>query len=115
VIGTSSTAAKLDFMRTLGADTVVDYATTPCESVVQDADLVLHAGAATLSSSLAALRPGGTLISNASLGPKEQEQVQARGIRVMTSRGAASVPLETLTRLVDEGHLKVPVKDVSPQ
>jgi NADPH:quinone reductase-like Zn-dependent oxidoreductase len=114
VIGTSSTAAKLDFMRTLGADTVVDYATTPVESVVQDADLVLHAGAATLSSSLAALRPGGTLISNASLGPKEQEQVQARGIRVMTSRGATTVSLETLTRLADEGYLKVPVGKTFP-
>jgi NADPH:quinone reductase-like Zn-dependent oxidoreductase len=28
----------------------------------------------------------------------------------MISRGAASVPLETLTRLVDEGHFKIPVK-----
>jgi NADPH:quinone reductase-like Zn-dependent oxidoreductase len=109
VIGTTSTAANLDFVRSLGADTVVDYATMPVESVVQDVDLVLHGGAATLSSSLAALRRGGTLISNASLGPEEQEQVQTRGVRATTSRGTASVPLEVLTQLVDEGHLKVPV------
>jgi NADPH:quinone reductase-like Zn-dependent oxidoreductase len=109
VIGTASTAADLDFVRALGADMIVDDTTTPVESVVQDVDLVLHGGgAATLSSSLAALRRGGTLISNAGLPP--QEQVPARGIRAMTSRGAASVPLETLTRLVDEGHLKVHVK-----
>jgi NADPH:quinone reductase-like Zn-dependent oxidoreductase len=110
VIGTASTAADLDFVRSLGADMVVDYATTPVESVVQDADLVLHGGVATLSSSLAALRHGGTLISNAGLGPKEQEQVQARGVRAMTSRGTASVPLETLTQMVDEGHFQIPVK-----
>jgi len=109
VIATASTAADLDFVRALGADTVVDDTTTPVESVVQDVDLVLHGGgAATLSSSLAALRRGGTLISNTGL--PSPEQVQACGVRAMMSRGAASVPLETLTRLVDEGHLKVPVK-----
>lgn len=108
VIGTAE-AAYRDVVRTLGADTVVDPATTPVESVVQDADLVLHGGAATLSSSLAALRNGGTLISNARLGPKEEEQVQARGIRALTSRGATTVSLETLTRLAEEGYLKVPV------
>ncbi|HEX6477981.1 MAG TPA: NADP-dependent oxidoreductase [Ktedonobacteraceae bacterium] len=110
VIGTASTAANLDFVRALGADAVVDATTTPVERVVQDVDLVLQGGgAATLSSSLAALRRGGTLISNASLGPKEQEQVQARGVRVMTSRGATPVSLETLSRLADEGYLKVPI------
>ncbi len=114
VIATASTAANLDFVRALGADTVVDFATTPVEAVVQDVDLVLHGGAAPLSSSLAALRRGGTLISNASLGPKEQEQVQARGVRAMTSRGATTVSLETLTRLADEGYLKVPVGKAFP-
>lgn len=110
VIGTASTAANLDFVRALGADAVVDATTTPVKGVVQDVDLVLQGGgAATLSSSLAALRRGGTLISNASLGPKEQEQVQARGVRVMTSRGATPVSLETLSRLADEGYLRVPI------
>jgi NADPH:quinone reductase-like Zn-dependent oxidoreductase len=105
VIGTAS-PANLDFVRSLGADTVVDYTTTPVEGVVHDVDLVLDGvGAATLSSSLAALRRGGTLISIA--GPPSPEQAQARGVRAMMSRGPASVPLETLTRLVDEGHLKV--------
>lgn len=110
----ASTAANLAFVRALGADTVVDYATTPVEHVVRDADLVVHGGAATLSSSLAALRRGGTLISGARLGPKEQEQVQARGVRAMTSRGETNVSLETLTRLADEGYLKVPVGKVFP-
>ena len=114
VIGTASTAANLDFVRALGADMVVDYSTTPVERVVQDADVVLHGGAAALSSSLAALRRGGTLISNASLGPKEQEQVQARGVRAMTSRGGTNVSLETLTRLADEGYLKVPIGKTFP-
>ena len=112
VIGTASTA-NLEFVRSLGADTVVDYTTTPVESVVQDVDLVLDGvGAATLSSSLAALRHGGTLISIAGL--PSAEQAQARGVHAMMSRGQASVPLETLTRLVDEGHLKVPAGKTFP-
>jgi len=105
VIGTASTA-NLDFVRSLGADMVVDYTTTPVESVVQEVDLVLDGvGGETLSSSLAVLRRGGTLISIAGLPP--QEQAQARGVRAMMSRGPASAPLETLVRLIDEGHLKV--------
>jgi NADPH:quinone reductase-like Zn-dependent oxidoreductase len=112
VIGTASTA-NLDFVRSLGADTVVDYTTTPVESVVHDVDLVLDGvGAATLSSSLATLRRGGTLISIA--GPPSPEQAQARGVRAMMSRGPASVPLETLTQLIDEGHLKVPAGKIFP-
>ncbi len=112
VIGTASTA-NLDFVRSLGADTVVDYTTTPVESVVHDVDLVLDGvGAATLSSSLAALRRGGTLISIA--GPPSPEQAQARGVRAMMSRGPASVPLEALTQLIDEGHLKVPAGKTFP-
>ncbi len=105
VIGTASTA-NLEFVRGLGADTVVDYTTAPVESVVQDVDLVLDGvGAETLSSSLVVLKPGGTLISIAGLPP--QEEAQARGVRAMMSRGAASAPLQTFTRLIDEGHLKV--------
>src|SRR5258708_3153857 len=74
VIGTAATA-NLDFVRSLGADTVVDYTTTPIESVVRDVDLVLDGvGGETLLSSLAALRPGGTLISIA--GPPPQEEAQ---------------------------------------
>jgi NADPH:quinone reductase-like Zn-dependent oxidoreductase len=114
VIGTAQAAATVEFVRALGADLVVDYTTTPVERVVQDADVVLHGGAASLSSSLAALRRGGTLISNASLGPKEMEQVLSRGVRAMTSRGATTVSLETLTRLADEGYLKVPVGKTFP-
>src|SRR5690348_15658987 len=105
VIGTASTA-NLEFVRSLGADLVVDYATTPVESVVHDVDLVLDGvGAQTLSSSLAVLKPGGTLISIA--GPPPQEQAQARGVRALMSRGAASVPLQTFAQMIEEGQLSV--------
>jgi NADPH:quinone reductase-like Zn-dependent oxidoreductase len=106
VIGTASTA-NLDFVRGLGADTVVDYTTTPVESVVHEVDLVLDGvGGETLISSLAALRRGGTLISIAGLPP--QEEAQARGVRAAFIRNLYSRELlQTVTRFIDEGRIKV--------
>ena len=106
VICTASTA-NLDFVRSLGADTVVDYTTTPVESVVQDVDLVLDGvGAETLSRSIAVLKPGGTLISIA--GPPPQEQARAHGVRAAFIRNQYSRELlQTVTQLIDEDHLKV--------
>lgn len=104
---TSSALEKhREFVLSLGAEQFVDITTTPAERM----DLVLHGGAsATVSSALAALRDGGTLISNAALRPEERAQVQEREIRAVTSQGVATVPLETLTGLVEEGYLKAPV------
>ncbi len=106
VIGTASTA-NLDFVRSLGADTVVDYTTTPVESVVQDVDLVLDGvGGETLLSSLATLRRGGTLISIA--GPPPQEQAKEHGVHATIIRAQPSRELlQTFTRLIDEGRIKV--------
>lgn len=104
VIGTAS-PTNLDFVRGLGADLVVDYTTTPLERMVHDVDLVLDGvGAETMLHSLAVLRHGGTLISIA--GPPPQAEAQARGVHALMSRGSASVPFQSLSRLVEEGHLK---------
>jgi NADPH:quinone reductase-like Zn-dependent oxidoreductase len=56
---------------------------------------------------MAVLRPGGALISINAV--PSQEAAQARGVRALMSRGAASVPLQTLTQLIEEGHLRVTV------
>ncbi len=43
VIGTAS-AANLEFVRSLGAETVIDYNNTPFEELAGEVDLVLHEG-----------------------------------------------------------------------
>lgn len=104
VIG-AAPAMYHEFVRSLGADLVVDSTTIPVEQM----DLVVHGGGATVSSALAALRDGGTLISNAALRPEELEQAQARGILTVTSRGTTTVPLDQLVQLAEEGFLTAPV------
>lgn len=104
VIGTAP-ATHRDFVHSLGAEIVVDATTAFPEPM----DLVLHGVGATVSSALAALRDGGTLISNAKLSSEEQVQVQARGIRVVTSGGTTAVTLDQLVQLAEEGFLAAPV------
>ena len=100
-----ASATYREFVRSLGAEMVMD--TT--EMLTERMDLVLQGAGSSVSSALAALRDGGTLIASGKLSPEEQEQVQARGIRIVTSGGTTSVTLETLTQLAEEGFLKVPV------
>lgn len=66
VIGTSSTQ-NVDFLRSLGADEVIDYTTTRFEDVVHEVDVVLDLvgdmGDGTQQRSWKVLKPGGILLS----------------------------------------------------
>jgi len=63
VIGTAS-MNNLDFVRTLGAETVVDYNTTPFETVARDVDVVVDTvGGETQERSWSLIKPGGILIA----------------------------------------------------
>jgi len=116
VIGTAS-AANVEFVRSLGAEIVVDYTSTPFEQVVQDVDLVLDTrGGETLQRSMDVVKHGGTLVSL--LEQPSQEKAQKRGIRAM--RITASLPfpssglLQTIAQLIDEGHVKVVLAGTFP-
>jgi len=63
VLATVSTH-NVDFVRELGADQVIDYATTHFEDVAQDVDVVFDlVGGETLTRSWRVLRDGGVLVS----------------------------------------------------
>jgi NADPH:quinone reductase-like Zn-dependent oxidoreductase len=62
VIGTSS-GSNREFVLSLGADEHIDYKTTRIEEAVEDVDLVLDSiGDATIDSSVAVTKKGGTVI-----------------------------------------------------
>src|SRR2546427_7477857 len=63
-VATTTSAANLDLVKSLGANTAIDYKTTDFEKVLSDYDVVLNSlGTETLNKSLQVLKPGGKLIS----------------------------------------------------
>jgi NADPH:quinone reductase-like Zn-dependent oxidoreductase len=107
-------SADLDYVRDLGAETVVDYKTERFEESLTGVDVVLDTvGGDTQQQSLRVLRPGGILVSVVSPVP---EATQTRyGVRaayfyvdVMTAR------LNTITELFDSAKLVTDVGTVLP-
>jgi len=63
-VATTTSAANVDWVTSLGADLVLDYKTQDIEAALQDYDLVLHSqGSNALEKSLQILRRGGHLVS----------------------------------------------------
>ncbi|MFJ5711499.1 NADP-dependent oxidoreductase [Streptomyces sp. NPDC093105] len=116
VIGTAS-AAKHDFVRSLGADEVVDYRTTDFREVVGDVDMVLDPlSGDTRSRSLDVLRPGGLLVSLLpGTDPDEAAKAAARGVRVETLLVEADhAGMNAVADLVASGALRAHVEAVFP-
>lgn len=106
VIGTTS-SANVDFVKSLGAETVIDYTKTSVEDAVHDVDLVFDTvGGKTLDSSIQALKHSGTLVTIA--GQPAEEKVRERNIHVASFRATVTHELlQTFAQLIDEGQVKV--------
>jgi NADPH:quinone reductase-like Zn-dependent oxidoreductase len=84
VIATAS-SANADFVRSLGAETVIDYRTTKFEDVVHDVDAVIDTvGGDLIARSLRVIKQGGVFVTVA--GMVDPEEGLARGIRATSSR-----------------------------
>ncbi len=105
VIATAS-AANVEYVRSLGADEVIDYTSVNVEDAVHDVDVVLDTvGGDVTAHSWSVLKPGGILVVIA--GMADVETATARGVR---TSGAShpdliSPVLEELGRLVVSGDL----------
>ncbi len=113
VIATTS-GANVDLVRSLGAETVIDYTTTSLTSVVHDVDLVFNAvGGSTLEESVQVLKRGGTLVTIA--GQPAAENVQERDVHVPSVHANVDTErLQTFAHLLDEGQIKVAIEKVFP-
>ncbi|MFD5148689.1 NADP-dependent oxidoreductase [Streptomyces sp. NPDC058401] len=112
VIGTAS-APKHEFVRSLGADEVIDYRTTAFEDAVADVDVVIDAiGGDYGPRSLKVLRPGGHLIT---LTSPDQVPADAEGFRTgWTLVEPDYAGLRAVAALVEEGKLRPAVDTVLP-
>lgn len=126
-VATTASAANADWLKSLGADLVIDYKTQDFEASLRDYDLVLHSqGAKELEKSLNILRPGGRLVSitgpatSAAVGAawylrpvlwalargtykKARQRKVSYDFLFMRPDGAA---LEKLAALIDAGHIR---------
>lgn len=112
VIGTAS-AANADFVRSLGAETVIDYNTTPFETIVHDLDAVIDTVGGDLAvRSFKVIRPDGIYVTVA--GRLPEGAGKAEGIR---ATGAGRAPAETLhqiSKLIETKHIRPSVGRVFP-
>ncbi len=102
VIATAS-ADNLDFVRSLGADQVIDHQAERFEDRVHGVDLVFDlVGGETQARSFAVLRQGGALVSTVQEPPQDQAQAHGvRAVRYMAKSDAAQ--LREIDALIDAG------------
>ncbi|MEV4439599.1 NADP-dependent oxidoreductase [Streptomyces sp. NPDC049577] len=114
VIGLAS-AAKHDFVRSLGADEVIDYRTTDYTEVLAGLDVVFDSSSDGVRS-LSVLRPGGTLVSIMEHWNRElAARVEAAGRHfagISVEPDYAS--LEAIAALVDAGRIRPHVTATFP-
>ena len=114
VIGTA-TGDDVEYVRGIGADTVIDYKTEKFEDIAKNVDAVLDTlSGDTRARSWAALKDGGVLVSTLP-GAEPPPDAAARGVQgksFMAHPGAAN--LAEIARLVDAGQVKTRVGATFP-
>ena len=114
VIATAS-ARNRDFLRELGASTVIDYTTTRFEEVVHDVDLVFDlVGGDTLVRSWQVVKPGGVLVSVVSPRPSFAE-AKAHGVKpvwfIVEPNREQLIQIGTL---IDAGQIRPIIETILP-
>ncbi|MBO0777278.1 MAG: NADP-dependent oxidoreductase [Ktedonobacteraceae bacterium] len=113
VIATAS-ARHHAFLRTLGADEIIEYTTTRFEEVVRNVDIVLDTiGGETVARSWQVVKKGGLLLSVFS--PPSQEQAAAFGVRALFFIVKPNrEQLIHIGNLIDAGQLRPIIERVFP-
>jgi NADPH:quinone reductase-like Zn-dependent oxidoreductase len=113
VLATAS-AANADYLRSLGADQVIDYKATRFESAAKDVEVVLDlAGGETQRRSFGVLKAGGCLIS--AVQPPSQEEAARHKVHAQMMRMQASTRgLGQLAELLEAGTIRTVVTKAYP-
>ena len=113
VIGTAS-EKNAEFLKSIGADEVIDYKNQRFEDLVSNVDVVLDTvGGDTFERSWGVLKPGGFLVTTvASIPEGEPEKRGVRAKRVMTQSDGKE--LAQIAAIIDEQKIKPIVTTVLP-
>jgi NADPH:quinone reductase-like Zn-dependent oxidoreductase len=112
VTGTAS-AGNLDFVRSLGAENVIDYHATRFEDVLKDMDAVIDTVGGDLPErSFRVIRPGGIFVTVA--GRLAEEAGKAQNIRAVNAGRAPTDRLKQISELVEAKQLKPVVGPLFP-
>ncbi|MBT2416811.1 NADP-dependent oxidoreductase [Streptomyces sp. ISL-22] len=116
VIGTAS-AGKHAFLRSLGADELIDYRETDFADAVKDMDVVLDTlGGETSVRSLRVLRPGGIVVSILPVGSdefhEEAERLGVRAVRMLVDADRAD--MQSIVDLIEKGELRAEIAGTFP-
>lgn len=111
MIGTASTR-NLEYVHTLGANSVIDYQSTPFEQAIGKVGMVLDTiGGDTQTRSWQVLKSGGILVST--VAPPSEEMATQYGARgAMMSVQPKASQLTTIADLIDRGQVKINVSKV---
>ena len=95
-VATTTSAANVELVESLGADVVIDYKAQDFEAMLESYDVVLHSqDGTTLEKSLRVLKPGGRLISiSGPPDPAFAREIGARGSSSWSCAPAARRPAE---------------------
>lgn len=112
VIATAS-GVNVDYVKSLGADEVVDYTKTKFEDAVKNVDVVIDTvGGELINRSFDVIRPDGVFVTVA--GMVDPEAAQARNIRGSSAGRASADKLKQVAELVAANKLKTQVGPVFP-
>jgi NADPH:quinone reductase-like Zn-dependent oxidoreductase len=100
-----------DFVRTIGADEIINYETAHFEDVVKDVDAVIDlVGGDLVERSLNVIKPGGIYVTVA--GRVTPDMGAARGLRTENAGRADSAALKQIDELIESGKFQPKVQTV---
>lgn len=107
----TAAGAQIDYVRSLGADHVIDYQSERFDDIAQDIDLVLdYVGGEALDRSWQVLAPDGVIVGTSSPEILARTPAGRRGLWFMNKPDATL--LETLASQVASGELNSEIRDV---
>jgi NADPH:quinone reductase-like Zn-dependent oxidoreductase len=115
VIGTAS-ARNRDFVRSLGADEVIDYQSAPFENGVSGVDMVIDVmGGENAERSIGVLKPGGVLVSIAPASPAAAQKAAEANVKAIPMRvHPDGGQLREITALIEAGKVKTTIAATFP-